>query len=465
MWTYGPYGYLNEPAFMDFNSWLLAVVADVVGHVALFAVITIFLWRIRARTWMFLVMSAVILLSFDRYQGFEFERFADLDHKAALIAVLILFLATETKSQRLAAVFAGAAGLVVGFLFLDKGTFMLVGGTLVAVYLGLSLPRGRTGSSAALLGGMLAGFLGLWLLAGQSIAGIPGYFRSFYEIIAGYAPAMSWFLETGALHPTQQFGIALEMLVAAGLSLLLTMWRHDWSLFRLVLLTSPLMFFVFKNSFVRFEEGRAVEFWALAAVLGCIVLVGAIGMPGGSERQGPVVLAGITVLASLALVGGLAPMLGGFPQMRPTLAFPDNLASYRDAVSLIISPDRRLEQETQLRQTFQAAYPLPPAIVDQLRQGAFDAPSYTQIVLAYDFKWDPQPVFLSYNAYRPYLDHADAQHYLTTRTRSTTWRRTRHGSFCSHRTTLTLATHSSTNPGHIEYSWRGTRWCRKYRTC
>jgi hypothetical protein len=50
--------------------------------------------------------------------------------------------------------------------------------------------------------------------------------------------------------------------------------------------------------------------------------------------------------------------------------------------------------------------------VSELRGGTVDVvPSDLQVIFAYGFQWDPQPVLLSYNAYRPYLDHLDAQHY------------------------------------------------------
>ncbi|HEV3168104.1 MAG TPA: hypothetical protein VGZ22_29140 [Isosphaeraceae bacterium] len=329
-----------------------------------------------------------------------------------MIVVLLLFLAAEVTSQRWAAVLAGVAGLLIAYLFLDKGTFMLAGGGLIGVHLVLSLSRRRIGSAAALLGGVIAGFIGLWLLAGQSIDGIPSYFRTSFEIIAGYAAAMSWFLESGAQHPALQWGIALVMLGVTGVLLAIAAWRRDWSLFRLLLLISPVMFFLFKNAFVRFDEAHAVEFWALVAILMSLVLALAVGVKSDFKRGAHSALAGVTVLASVALVSGLAPLIGGVSGMQPTLPFPKNLASYGHTAALLVRPDRRQQEEAQVRASLQAAYPLPPEVLARLRQGTVDCiPLDLQMCLAYDFQWDPQPVFQSYNAWRPYLDHIDAQHY------------------------------------------------------
>jgi hypothetical protein len=267
VWTYGPYGYMNEPAFMDFNTWAWAFAANLAGHAAFFGALALFLFWIRARPWQWVLVSVVVVLLFDRYTGARFERFPVLDSEAALVAVLLLYLGTDISNRKWAALFAGGAGLVIGYLFLDKGTYLMVGGTLVAVYLTLSLTRSRVGSVVALLGGLVVGYLGLWLLAGQSIEGIPSYFRTMFEIIAGYTPAMSRARQPGAAHTTLQLGLAVAMLASTGLSLLVTLWRRDWSLFRLLLMTSPLLFFAFKNSFVRVSELHALAFWALAGVL------------------------------------------------------------------------------------------------------------------------------------------------------------------------------------------------------
>ena len=209
VWTYGPYGYMNEPFFLDFNTWALAFAANLAAHIAFFGVLALFLFRIGARPWLWLLMSLVVVLSFERYPAQFWERFPVLDHKAALVAVLLLYLATEARNRKEAALLAGGAGLVIGYLFADKGTYMLVGLALVGVYLVLSLSRSRALSFVALGGGVAVGYLGLWLLDGQSISDIPGYFRTSYEIIAGYTPAESWFRESGIAHPTLLLGLGL----------------------------------------------------------------------------------------------------------------------------------------------------------------------------------------------------------------------------------------------------------------
>jgi hypothetical protein len=419
VWSYGPFGYLNEPVYLDFNSWLVALVANLVGHFALFAVLALFLFRIKA-PWVFPLVGVVALLAIDRYLGHEFERFAVLDQKAAIGATLLLYLAIESTSRREASIFAGLAGLIVGYLFVDKGTYLMAGAGMVVVFAVLSTAARRLAPIGAALGGVAAGYLALWLIAGQSLLNIPIYFRTMYEIAAGYAPAMSWIDESGALNAMGQLAITVGLLVGVGLMLLFTAWRRNWPVARLLLLSAPLVFFQYKNSFIRFSEGHALEFWALLAVVLSLVLARLAA--GRYVLKPPAALGAVALVACLVLVGGLGPYIGGFPDkarsivlMKPSFTFPDNLTSYRHAVSLLIHPARRAEDETSVQASMLALYPLPADLVkEELSKGTVDVvPFDLQTAFAYGFSWDPQPVLLSYSAYRPYLDHLDAEHYLS----------------------------------------------------
>ena len=401
---------MNEPFFLDFPTWALAFSANLLGHIAFYFVLALFLSRIGARPWQWLLVAIVIVLSFDRHP-IPFERFPVLDHKAALVAILLLYLATDANHQKAAALFAGVVGLVIGYLLVDKGTYILAGLALVLVFLAFSLNRTRALSFAALVGGMFAGFLGLWVLAGQSIANVPGYFRGSYEIIAGYTAGESWVRESGVAHGTVFLALGVAVLVSTGLGLLITLWRRDWPVFRLLLLTSPVLYFAFKNSYVRFDEGHALAFWALAAVLQGLVLVRALT---GIRASGPTpaLIAALTVVGAVVLVGGVGPWLGNVPGFEPTFGFPDNLAGNSRALSLFLHPDLRVDEEAQVNEAIRATYPLPPDVVARLREGTVSVvPTELQVPIGYGLQWDPQPVLQMYVAYRPYLDHLDAEHF------------------------------------------------------
>src|SRR5581483_8673368 len=133
----------------------------------------------------------VVILTFDRYAAHEFERFAVLDQKVAIATVLVLYLAllAGRRSESIALAFAG--GLAIGYLFVDKGTFLIAGAGIAIVFVALGVASRRFASSLAVIVGIALGFVALWLLAGQSLANVPDYFRTTYDIVVGYTPAMS----------------------------------------------------------------------------------------------------------------------------------------------------------------------------------------------------------------------------------------------------------------------------------
>lgn len=412
VWSFGPLGYFNEPFYMDFNSWLIAFTANLVGHVGLFAVIALFLTRIRARPWIYVFVAAVVLLTFDRYAGHDFERFAVLDQKVAIASVLLLYLALETSRRSEAVGLAIVAGLAIAYLFLDKGTFLIAGAGIAAVFIVLSAAQRRLGALVALVASMTLGFIAIWLLAGQSIANIPAYFRTMYEIVAGYTPAMAFTDNPASLHAMDQVLLTAGLLGLAALAVAIAARLRDWPLVRLALLSAPLVWLQYKNSFARFDENRALEFWALLGVVLGLALAYQVAT---TELRRPQAWpAAAALVVCLVLVAGLGPYIGGLSEtgpMAPTFPFPHNLASYRHAAPLLLDPSVRATDDAQVLATMRLQ-PLPQDVVDELRAGTVDVvPFDLQEAFGYGFAWDPQPIWLSYSAWTPYLDHLNAQHF------------------------------------------------------
>lgn len=412
VWSFGPLGYFNEPFYMDFNSWLIAFSANLAGHVLLFAVIALYLTRINARPWIYVFVAAVVLLTFDRYAGHDFERFAVLDQKVAIASVLLLYLALETSRRREAVGLATIAGLAIAYLFLDKGTFLIAGAGIAAVFIVLCAAQRRPAALVALAASITLGFVTLWLLAGQAIANIPAYFRTMYEIVAGYTPAMSVTDSPAALNAMDQVLLTAGLLALAASAAAIAARFRDWPLVRLALLSAPLIWLQYKNSFARFDENRALEFWALLGVVLGLAL--AYQIAATDIRRPQVWPAAAALIVCLSLVAGLGPYIGGFSNASPmasTFPFPHNVASYRRAAPLFVDPDLRAREDAQVLATMRLE-PLPQAVVDELRGGTVDVvPFDLQEAFGYGLAWDPQPIWLSYSAWTSYLDHLNAQHF------------------------------------------------------
>lgn len=414
LWTYGPLGFMDVPAYLYFRPWILGLALNLAAHSALFAVIALLLLRLRARPFLWILTAAILVAFFERYQGFDFERFPVLDHKEAITAALLLYLSVDSASRRQAVVLAAIAGLVVGLLLLGKGTALITAGGLVAVFAVVATLRREFASLGMMVAGLATGLVGGWVAVGQSLANLATYLRSSYEFIAGYTAAESWFNEAPADNPNLQIAIGAAILAAAAATFLAALWKRNRSVATLQLLFVVLLFTAYKNSFVRFDEPHGLTFWSLAAVL-----EGLVGVLGLSQLERlrptlPVSVASCSVAACFVLVVlGVGPMIGNTPQIQPAFLFPDNLATYRHAAGLVLKPAHRGEETDQVTAVLRSYYPLPNEAISLLRQGTVDVvPWDPQLALAYGFEWKQQPVLLSYvAASRPYLDQKNAEFY------------------------------------------------------
>lgn len=418
VWSYGPLGYLNEPAYFDFDSWIVAFGVNLLAHIGLFAVIAFFLARVRASRWVYVLVSVAILLTFDRYPGHAFARFPVLDHKVAIATLLLLFLATMADRESEEAVLAAIAGVAIGFLLVDKGTFLVVGASQALIYAVMSVAARRLRSVAALGGALVATFAGLWVLAGQSLLSVPAYLRTMYEIVAGYSPAMSDIDFSGTPHPIRVVLVTVALLAGGVAIALLAARLRDWPAVRFAVLAAPLIALQYKNSFGRFDGNRAIEFWGLFAVVLALFLARQIAA--GALRKPPAWLAAGAAAACIVLVGGLGFYIGGLKNfstapatMRPTFLFVDKARGYGEAASLVVDAGARAREDDHVLASMRDSYPLPQDVVDALRAGTVDVVPYDlQAAFAYRLDWDPAPVWLAYSAYTPYLDHLNAEHYL-----------------------------------------------------
>lgn len=407
VWTFGPYGYMNSLWFTDFDSWLPALAVNLAGHAAFFAVLALFIAQSGGRAWQWLLAGALLLL--------PLYSFTSLQYESVVTVMLLLHLSVDSAGERRGVPLAGMAGLLSSFLLLLKGNAVVVIAGLALVFVVLSLFWGHRSSAAAFLVSGVVGFLGLRLLAGQSPLAIPGYFASLYEIAIGYTPAMSAYWETGVGHLGLQLAVAAAMVGLTGLSALLALWQRDRPLSGLLLLSLPLLLVTFKEGFVRFGELHALIFWSVAVVILGLIVVRALAPGARAPRAWPALPVGVSMLASALLISGVANSIGGTPELKPTwplLAFPEKVSAYRHAWTLVLDPSSRREQEAQVQEAVRAYYALTPGLVEQLRSGDVDTvPWDTQLIFAYGLDWNPRPVLQSYAAYRPGLDHRDAEHF------------------------------------------------------
>jgi hypothetical protein len=406
LFTYGPLGFLGLDGRFDFfGTWLIAMVAQRIVHVAFFAVLALFLVRVGARPWHWLLAGAAFLLPL---------AFAHLEYECMVIAVVLLQLALNDENRRIAMAAAVSSGAVLGLLLVVKGTGIAAALGLLVVFGVLAALRGRSTLVVAGVLSLLVALIGLWLAAGQHLDAVIPYFRASVESVSGYAAAMGY-LELSTLNYLPgQLWIAAGGMAVLVVPLAASLHRRDWPLFSLIALSLPIDFVLFKESFVRMSD-RHMFYLSILLILDILVFVQAtLGPPARLARLRvliPGVSAGLIALSSVSLVA-IGAMDG--PQIRPPVStLQARLATYGSAYQLVTNGAARSTQVTQRHEQALASYGMPGSVLNRLRSGSVDVfPQDIALISTYQLPWRPAGVLQSYAAYTPFLDQHDAAGYV-----------------------------------------------------
>jgi hypothetical protein len=288
-------------------------------------------------------------------------------------------------------------GLLAGFSALDKlsvapiGIAVIVVLAIESVIAARGQPSREQGRVAAItLGPFVAGFLILWLAAGQSLGDIPSYLRNGWDLINGYSdgegltdPSLNW-----------EYGWAAVSAVAL---LAAVFWQdRDLAWTRragIGLLWLWLLYTEFRHAFVRLQPGHSTVFFAPVLILAAAVL-----MQPGRWRIGA--LATLIALVSLWHVN----------TWNISNLFNVATAGFEQQVNVFLSPSARSGGQHTARTALQASYSLPPALLGAMTgQTVHFDPWEAALAWAYpQLRWDPAPVFQSYDAYTSHLDDVNA---------------------------------------------------------
>ncbi|MET4676133.1 MULTISPECIES: hypothetical protein [unclassified Luteibacter] len=302
---------------------------------------------------------------------------------------LLLLLSAEkaaTTGSRLQLV--ATYGLVVActLLPLVKGTMAIavtacIGLTFLALW-----RRSRVASFGLVVIGLLT-LCGTWVLTGQPLSALPGFFISQVPVVSGYTVGMA--------QPGNTYEVIIFPIFAV--AVLWAMWRPDlrqgW---RIMAALALLLFLAFKAGFVRHDTHATIAACSLA-------LAGLIAFIEKPRITGQGTLGLVAGFAGFALIS-MAYQSFDTRVMQERL-FRELADSWSGLMTRVKHPGelqrRFVEENERLRKVF----PLPEFSGD-----ADLYPENVAAVLATDTRWNPRPAVLTYTAYSPSLLRADADH-------------------------------------------------------
>lgn len=381
VFTYGPLGFLQSP-FVYYEG--LGVLAFLFSA-TLYVCFCLGLVRALARV---LPLAAAAALGFLVVAGLP------LIEQPPLLAVLAAMAMLERERSQPAVdafLVAGAAYAAVETL-VKLSTGPIVAAVFLIALIGLGASRARIGAFLALL---FAGVLVLWLLTGQSLGALPDFLAGTKQIVSGYSSGMV--SETDVPH--WQVVVASAAAALTTIVLVIACWFGSFRDRRARLAGSAVMglvaFTVFKEGVVRTDAGHLSLFFSTATVLW-------IAIP-WSRRLWPALVVGAVAIAAAG-----APVRPESVTARMHVV--DNVRFAWDQVLDLADPSRRREMIAAGRAGLKAAYRLDPQTRAALegRRIAIE-PWEAGVAWAYDYDWDPLPVFQNYSAYTAGLDRRNAE--------------------------------------------------------
>jgi hypothetical protein len=376
VFSYGPLGFLGLPSLFDVD----------LGRVA-------FAWTALVQISLCVALLWASRRAFGLAAGLAITVFAAAIHFSDPVLAVAAVIGTAALlgewSSRRRLGFALGAGALVGMQLLGS---LRAGPTLVvmaaAVLLGLP-DRRRT--VPVFLGAAVLAFLAFWFATGQGIGNLDDYAVNTASVLSGYSSSMM-FVVAGS------WWQAPALIVGIGTVATLTaaaVWRRDpMRCMGLVLMVTAVVFLMFKHSIVRSSPSSAGVF--LVALLAIALAVT------------PYVRRSLAI-AAVAVLTGLV-YLGNHEILGSRLDFAANADSFFRQLKILATPGRAAEEQLLGRQAMQGFYALTPEQLALLRSGTVHvAPLETGVAYAYDFDWEPLPIFQQYTAYTERLDELNAE--------------------------------------------------------
>jgi hypothetical protein len=383
IFTYGPLGFLRHQLVMYGDLAVLSTVYVVAVRVGLAAAV---LWAVRRRLplWVAIIVAlgASLIVTPD-----------------AIVVIVFLCCAAaiwEDPPKRAASLVAYGGALVSAVEVLVKLNtgFLVLALCLVAT---LVLEGNRLRNLLRFGATFLAAFAALWFATGQGIGNLDDYLRTAFEVISGFSGAMS--LSAGRGWTLAAAAVVICATVGAWI---LAVWRLPRpQAGGLVALVVILCFLAWKAGFVRQDAGH-IEFFFSWMIAPWIAL---IWVRGWGRIAG---LAGFGVMVVLFYAGtGFFPAHDGY--LTADLDPVHNAKAAVNNVHDLLDPGARSAERDLARQALVDQYRLDPKTLRMIGDQPVDVyPSEASLAWAYGLNWDPLPVFQTYTAYTPLLDHQNA---------------------------------------------------------
>jgi hypothetical protein len=382
VWTYGPLAFLSIPNPAGQHIWpgFLYRMSMYLLWCAVLLRLCVWLVPPLCGFWMATLFGIVAAM----------DPFLAGDHLEAAALVLSLTILVDESRWKSIELF---------LLSLLAAAAMLVrynlGVELIGVFLALALQKDVRRQAFPAIAALPIAILGLYVAATGHITSLWPYFRNGWELASGYSEAMS---VPGP--PLAVFATLVALVCVFGAALWISpRCPRGWGA---MAAAAILAFFLFKNSTVRQDGPHVAPFFGKLALISLFFWI-----PKSTRRSAASLVAFQIALLSTGYLFLDHVWPGMLPRVLSRLSLSETARLARDYFHW---PQTWRRFEAEALRNLQPGW-LPAPFHKAVGSGTVDAvPWNVSGVIANGWRWQPRPVFQSYAAFTPVLDHLNARH-------------------------------------------------------
>ena len=397
--TYGPLGFLTVPQ-LNYGSTAFASLLFTLAFSTV--IFTTLIWSLRR---VFPVWAAIPVAYVVGAVSLHTDGGVPEDVYALVLVVCVAVLSRSEEAPTIRWIWV-VLGVALSFFALVKVSLGL-GLVVVLIITVACLPRGRWQAVKGLALGAVPTFCLAWFGTGNGFGNVIPFARSSAAIISGYGPAMSVDYPYGGLPnsvPDRTFAYWWAGFVVIVIGTFAFAQSYKLAVRARIgigLVTLAVVWFLFKEGFVRHDSDHDLIFFAAAPLLVAAFNLG--------QRFWTLLLPGVL---ALCVVTGI--VAGGMPALvdQPWTS----AQNFTHEASILLSPGQRAQTiEKSRKRILQAWYRVPAPMLALMRGQTVDvSPQEQSAAWAYpEVHFDPLPVIQNYSVYTSYLDQLDRS-FLTT---------------------------------------------------
>jgi hypothetical protein len=390
VFSFGPLGFMYQPVFCEFNTWLITAIFHLFVHCLLIYSIVIMIKKLSICPRDCVLMGIVLMFALP---------VTYMEYKLLFSILILLYLSiVRLSNPNRLLMLCVFVSFLMAVASLIKFTAMLISISILMFMIVFYLYKKQIRPLCCMLFVYIVSILALLVITGQKVTNFPAYLLNSYEVSQGYNSAM--FLDGPHRDIVVGFCVVCLFIFLMVNSIL----KNKPSLKYFIFINLGFVFISFKHGFIR-HDGHVYIFFANVLLVFCSMYI-------ANKKQ-------LTLLSRRLSLILICVLIAFIFKKYPRLIvpdFPEKFKKVSSAVSLATSDAASKVQILEnAKSEMRKVYALNNETLKYIDNKSVDImPFEISLLFAYNLKWFPPPVFQSYSAYTDKLDMLNSQYFEST---------------------------------------------------